>query len=399
LTTTVAEDSIPALWPSDLTARGEIPMRRTLRLTVKRPRFATVVIGLVLLLLTASLVSFEALAKSKKHKRHRMVATQKRNDEQKPDDDGETLGVIAADLAVKVDKDKPFDIDVWLEPKDKTFQGTAQVYMEQTVAVSYEPRVFTLQAGETKTVKATVQKTFCGVVQILGRASGWEDLDTVIDTGFNARLRSNITEAIDSGVTKSFSISIVDPQGNPVPLDADLTLTLQGSSVKLKTAQDNAWHDHIEVPLKEGVSSTPALNIQSDSLTADRGLISAQLQSADDLVINNSDIWVDVKARWFVPLLMAMFGGALQSFYKVITQPGNSVGDYINFKSILAMIVGIVSGALAYLLASWNVLGIKVDTTTLQGFVILGFLFAYVGVDVILKNLMPRKPANERVEV
>src|SRR6185503_5293175 len=103
-----------------------------------------------------------------------------------------------------------------------------------------------------------------------------------------------------------------------------LTLTLQGSNIKLKTAADTAWHDQIEIPLKEGVSSTPALNIQSDSFTADKALISAQVESGEDFVIHNSDLWIDVKPRWFLPLLMAMLGGVLHSFYKVIKQPGNS---------------------------------------------------------------------------
>lgn len=339
--------------------------------------------------LTASILTLDASAKRRKRKRG-IVSTQRSKEPAKVDET-ETFGELEADLPVKVEKDKPFEIDVSLKTS-KAFQGTAQVRMEQTVAVAYDPRVFTLTAGETKTVKATVQKTFSGVVHILGSSPGWGDLDEVVDTGFNAKLRSNITDAIDSGVTKSFSINLVDPQGNPIPLDAPLTLTLQGSNVKLKAAADTAWHDNIGFTLKEGVSSIPVLHIQSDSFTGDRALISAQLESGDDFVIHNSDIWIDVKPRWYVPLLMAMLGGALHSFYKAIKQPGDSPRDYFTWKAGLAMIVGIVSGALAYLLANWNVLGIKVDTTTLQGFVILGFLFAYVGVDVILHNLTSRKP-------
>jgi len=52
---------------------------------------------------------------------------------------------------------------------------------------------------------------------------------------------------------------------------------------------------------------------------------------------------------------------------------------------------GSVAGALAYFLSNFDVLGIAVDTSSLRGFVILGFLFSYVGVDLILKTLVSPK--------
>src|SRR6185436_18787141 len=112
--------------------------------------------------LIASILMIDAAGKTRYKRRRHVNSTTKAREPAPARDDGENLGSLAADLSIRVEKDKPFDIDVWLEPKEKGFQGTAQVFMEQTVAVSYEPRVFTLAAGETKTVKANVQKTFSG---------------------------------------------------------------------------------------------------------------------------------------------------------------------------------------------------------------------------------------------
>jgi hypothetical protein len=52
---------------------------------------------------------------------------------------------------------------------------------------------------------------------------------------------------------------------------------------------------------------------------------------------------------------------------------------------------GALAGAIAYLLANYEVLGFKADTTQLRGFLILGFLFAYVGIDTILKIVTAKK--------
>jgi len=48
-----------------------------------------------------------------------------------------------------------------------------------------------------------------------------------------------------------------------------------------------------------------------------------------------------------------------------------------------------LAGGLAFVLSDLNLIGIKIDTSSLRGFVILGFLFSYVGIDLILKTVAP----------
>jgi len=62
---------------------------------------------------------------------------------------------------------------------------------------------------------------------------------------------------------------------------------------------------------------------------------------------------------------------------------------------IQRILPGALAGALAYFLVNMNILGIKIDTTALQGFLVLGFLFAYVGIDTILK-LVTRKDGDSK---
>jgi len=61
----------------------------------------------------------------------------------------------------------------------------------------------------------------------------------------------------------------------------------------------------------------------------------------------------------------------------------------------LPTLIGVFARLLGYLLGKWNVLGIKVDTTSLQGFVVLGILFSYVGIDLVLTALAQRKSDSE----
>ena len=93
---------------------------------------------------------------------------------------------------------------------------------------------------------------------------------------------------------------------------------------------------------------------------------------------------------------MAMMGGMLYSFFQCIrlgkTHRRSGKGTFKQFflrKIIPRLITGCVSGLLAYLFASWGILGITVDTTTLKGFVILGIIFSYIGIDLILKTVAP----------
>jgi hypothetical protein len=304
-------------------------------------------------------------------------------------DQDDELGFIDADLPFKVERDKQFDIDVWVTPRDKEFRDSVKVYMEQTYNMKYEPRVFYIKPGERKTVHVNIIKTYSGIAEVYASADGWEDLDATVDTGFAAKLKTNIEGPIESNKVKSFSLSFTDNQGNPVPLDADVKLTLQSSNVKIHQQGKNDWVDNLELDLKSGSSTSPVLEIRSDNWSADTAMISAETKSGDNLVLHDDTISIEMLPRWYVPLLMAILGGALYSVYEL--SRSTRAKRRRSVRSALANVftrlsAGALAGTLAYLLVDWGILGIKVDKTTLQGFVILGFFFSYIGIDLILRT-------------
>lgn len=308
----------------------------------------------------------------------------------------ESVGYFLTDLPIKLEKDKPFDMDIWFIPHDPQYKESVKVYMEQTTKVKYNPRVFTLKPRERKTINVNIVKTYSGLVVVAASAEPTCDiLEQTIDAGFSAKLKTNIDGPIEGNLVKSFSIAFVDNQGNRVPMDANLTLTLQASKLRIRQLPTDDWADKLVLDIKANSSSTPVVEIKPETWFADTGVISAEIKTKGyDFVIHDENIWINIQSRWYIPLLMAIFGGMLHSFYEVSKKYQADkirASRFILSVGIPGFVTGALAGTLAYLLASWGVLGIKVDTTTIQGFIILGFLFSYVGIDLILKTVTQQK--------
>jgi len=310
--------------------------------------------------------------------------------------DGGTKGQIMGNPPIKVDKAQPFDFHIWLKPANPSFDGSVKIFMDNNPKVKYEPQEFTLKAGERQKVRATILNTGCGLAVIAAYADDWEELDTTVDGGFLAKVKTNLNESIESGVKKSCYISFTDENGKPIALDADTVMVLQSSKLGLYDQTNKKWVESIQIQLPFGSSSTPAFDILPDTWASDMGIISVELRSALNYPIYNDNIPIPILPPWYSPLLMAMMGGILYSSFQCIRlgkahrRSGKGRLRQLVVKKIIpALITGCVSGLLAYLFASWGILGIKVDTTTLKGFVILGIIFSYIGIDLILKTVAP----------
>ena len=141
--------------------------------------------------------------------------------------DGGTKGQIMGNPPIKVDKDQPFDFHIWLKPINPSFDGSVKIFMDNNPKVKYEPQEFTLKAGERQKVRATILSTGCGLAVIAAYADDWEELDTTVDGGFLAKIKTNLNEPIESGVKKSCYISFTDDNGKPIALDATTVMVLQ----------------------------------------------------------------------------------------------------------------------------------------------------------------------------
>jgi hypothetical protein len=302
------------------------------------------------------------------------------------------VGYISADFPFTPELNKPFNIDVFLRPNDPHFRGSTTVYMEQTDKVLYEPRVFVLGAGKRKTIKATVLKSYCGLGEVIATSIGWNSLEEPINLGFAAKMTAKtLDQPLEGGDIKSVSLEFVDNLGKPAPLDTAVNLIVRSTKAMIRDQPGKSWTDLMELDVQQGASATQPFEVRPATWWADEAMLSLEVRLNQDFVALDQNITFTVLSRWYLQLLMAIFGGALYSFYKALrTVIPTKLSLRTKALTILGIGLGggIPTGGLAFLLANWNVIGIKVDTTSPQGFVILGVLISYVGVDWILSRIV-----------
>ena len=302
------------------------------------------------------------------------------------------------DFPLEVERGQPLEFDIWLQPASADFNGTVKVYMERNAKVKYDPEVVELKRGERRRIKATIVKSDSGLAIINAYSENfeeWTPVDITINTGFIARLKSDLNEPVQSRTMRSMALSLVDQDGNPVRLDAPLHLWLTGSKVALLSKDPVQWTEVIHLPLEAGTSKLTAIEIKPTAWTTDTGIVSVVLKTPQGKQVYDETLYVTILPPWYVPMFMAMLGGLVCTLFLFFKANfGNARRKAIKSlptKITVNAVTGLVTGLVAYFLAAWNVLGIKVDTTSLKGFVILGFLFSYVGIDVVLRATTTKK--------
>ncbi len=158
---------------------------------------------------------------------------------------------------------------------------------------------------------------------------------------------------------------------------------------------ENDWRSNIDLPLGKEDDEAKPLQLKATSWYADTGIIKMSLTTPQGYKIAGASVTVSIVPPWWVLMMMGMLGGLMYSTIQLLrdvlqSRRKRAPAAWVRRVS-LAILLGIVPGSLAYLLAAWNILGIKTDTTNLKGFFILGLLFAYVGMDVVLALTAPKK--------
>jgi len=89
-------------------------------------------------------------------------------------------------------------------------------------------------------------------------------------------------------------------------------------------------------------------------------------------------------SNW-VAVTVGVLGGIVASVYRITVALSNNAPEkgFVT-RCIFRVTGGALAGAGAYLLADLDVIGVKLDTSSPRTFCILGFLVAYIGLDVIM---------------
>jgi hypothetical protein len=302
--------------------------------------------------------------------------------------------------ADKVSVGVPFPIDITYEAKDERAPKSIFIRMDKTGIIKYEPSEFSLNVNSRISIQATVITAASGLAMIKAEVEGaTKELSVPIDAGFAPKLKTkDLDEKIESGSIQNFTIELVDDDEKPIQAGAAIKLKIVSSKALLRLKGSAQWSDTIETEIRRGATSTQIIELQPQWVwSGTQGLLTATVTLIDRTNTNPEDSAVlfdrkieklNIIPPSWVPLGAAIIGGMLFSLYQVSQELVKN--KQRRRQSVLNMFVskiapGALAGALAYFLANWKVLGFQIDTTALHGFIVLGFLFSYVGIDTILK--------------
>jgi hypothetical protein len=196
-----------------------------------------------------------------------------------------------------------------------------------------------------------------------------------------------VNQSIESRKDQFFTVALTGRDGKPLAAEARSTLQFEGTNVWLYSRQNNEWVSHLDVPLELNDTLSSSVIVRARSWTPTDGVLKVKLTN-QSFPAFSQEVGIHIKPPWFVPLMLAIAGGLCFTCWQLLrrilnTRRKPSVRTRLQAVA-KALLLGVAGGGLAYLLADFNILGIRGDTTGLRGFFLLGLLFSYVGADFIL---------------
>jgi hypothetical protein len=281
-------------------------------------------------------------------------------------------------------------MDVWYVPAENGSTIPADVFMDISERVTYKPDHLTLSAKVRQRAMVTVTKSPSGLAEVMVTSECCDDISMSVDAGFKGRLRWKTPSAVESREVQPTSIEIVDSQDRPLQLDAPMHLRLTSSNAEIRIS-DGKWLDSLEFILRDGDTATPTFYLRPTPLDASTGSIQVSgFLNDKSYTVLKSNLNFDITPPWWLRLGMAALGGLLFSAYRTFRRGG----ELSVRKVFKPLSVGLLAGGFAYIIADWDVLGIKMDTTHLRAFVVLGLIVSYIGIEPLLAIIAKRLKAN-----
>lgn len=300
-------------------------------------------------------------------------------------------GYIALHVPEEITPEKAFNLDVELVPTTPRAPQTARVYLGPTRRVVYEPSSAVVTSGNRTTIEVVVHQTGSGLTEISAAAEGWSPLRMTVNTGFRGKLRPSLGKSLQGGRTHAFTLGIVDSLDKPMQVDAPVTVTLSVNGAWLRSESTTpVWRRKIILLIEQGLSTSELVEIKPASRTGSTAHLMTVLKINDDAVLSDQVFEIAILPAWWVPLALAILGGLLGGLYVTVrkfAKTRRAFGPFTWRVAVPTIASGLAAGVLAYLSASFNVVGIQVDPAALEGYVFLGVFFAYVGVDTVLEGL------------
>ena len=301
-------------------------------------------------------------------------------------------GGFEIDMPDNVELGKPFDLDIRLRPYPNAPRGSVAVRMEQTDRVQYEPRVFSLRPGTVKTIRATVRKTNSGLAGIIANADGWLTYERSVSVGFPTLLEpASVAASFSKGGVEPLLLAFVDKDSKKrVSLDGPVFMIINSARASVRELGNSQWASMVKLEVPAGEDASPVLELRPEGNSGEKATVWAKVALTSGHVIHSQAIEFPIYPRWWQALLMSVLGGAIWGLRKAGWPQGNRDAWRRHFAKCMG--AAVLAGGIGYCLSSRDLLGLKLDSTTLKGYFLLGFAFSCVGVDAALRLWMPGKP-------
>ena len=122
--------------------------------------------------------------------------------------------------------------------------------------------------------------------------------------------------------------------------------------------------------------------------------------NGDEFSVLDDTFKYTVLPIWWIPLIASLLGSIAFALFDVVRVDvrrwnrarAKQKNRILLLEGSVKLLSGLLCGALAYFGASTNLLGFGIETTSSRAYVLLGFLFSYVGIDAIVLRFLKQHP-------
>ncbi len=288
-------------------------------------------------------------------------------------------GYISINGPYRANIGEPFFISISLEPASEM---PVAIQLEQR-GVQYSPPRFTLRPHERKLVSARITSTPDGIGWIHAMAEGYEDSFLAIDAGFLGHMEPTTPTRLPYNVPMALTLSMFDKDHKPFSANAELVLHLESSDGALTAGNQKGT---LELKIRRNATVSPQFQITSRNLQGGVVHLSSTLtMGADAASLDSESITLPTDAAEWLPIFLAICGGLLYGVYRIL-KFDSLPRKHMVLASLALLASSGLAGFVGYLVADFDLLGLKLDPTVLRTYPLLGFLVAYIGVDTFLKD-------------
>lgn len=294
---------------------------------------------------------------------------------------------IEMDIPQRIDPAKPFLVSVWVPgATEKT-----TIHADHGSDVSYKPAKVTVAPGERATVECElINKTpASGLVQLVFSSDCCATRSATIDAGFRLKVRPlGLEQGLVAGDQKMIAFEFVNDQGQRVPLDAPLSMTVIASRLILQDGPKTPPSVGIHKIIDRGASVTPFTWLSPGQTLLGAAVepsttLAVEIRNSHGGIVVREPFVVPIRPNWIAQMLAAVGGSLLWLLLALTANAERRERRQIVAGFGLAM----VSGVIAFVLTKTKLIGLEAGGMEIAGFVSLGLLVGGSGAESIVRAL------------